>query len=131
MSETQQRAFREDALTGHRPTWSFKADGRSREAAAFAGKMGTANQRPAGIPSACSRAAALRPGPRRAPWARWSARAGRPRPRRHGRARRHQARYHELLKRLHPDANGGDRSMEGKLQRVIKAYKTLRAAKLA
>ncbi len=36
MSEGQQRAFQEDALTGHRPTWSFKADSRSREAAAFA-----------------------------------------------------------------------------------------------
>ena len=41
-----------------------------------------------------------------------------------------RAKYTELLKRLHPDANGGDRSMEGKLQRVIKAYKTLKAAGL-
>ena len=34
-------------------------------------------------------------------------------------------RYLELVKRCHPDANGGDRSAETKLQRVIKAYKTL------
>jgi DnaJ-class molecular chaperone len=40
-------------------------------------------------------------------------------------------RYVELVKRCHPDANGGDRSSEHKLQRVIKAYKTLRKAKLA
>jgi len=40
-------------------------------------------------------------------------------------------RYVELVKRCHPDANGGDRSTEHKLQRVIKAYKTLRKAKLA
>ena len=39
-------------------------------------------------------------------------------------------RYTELVKRCHPDANGGDRSAEHKLQRVIKAYKTLRKAKL-
>ena len=132
MSETQQRAFREDALTGHRPTWSFKADGRSREAAAFAGKMGTANQRPGWDPFGMFKSG------RHAP---------RPEARSMGKMERNaladldlddmaepaaiKARYHELLKRLHPDANGGDRSMEGKLQRVIKAYKTLRAAKLA
>ena len=42
-----------------------------------------------------------------------------------------RTRYKELLKRLHPDANGGDRSTEAKLQRVIKAYKSLQAAGLA
>ena len=40
-------------------------------------------------------------------------------------------RYVELVKRCHPDANGGDRSTEHKLTRVIRAYKTLRKAKLA
>lgn len=39
-------------------------------------------------------------------------------------------RYIELVKRCHPDSNGGDRSAENKLQRVIKAYKTLQKAKL-
>jgi DnaJ-class molecular chaperone len=39
-------------------------------------------------------------------------------------------RYTELLKRCHPDANGGDRSAEHKLQRVIKAFRTLQKAKL-
>ena len=39
-----------------------------------------------------------------------------------------RARYTELLKRLHPDVNGGDRSMEAKLARVIKAYKALKTA---
>lgn len=42
-----------------------------------------------------------------------------------------RTRYTELVKRNHPDANGGDRSTEHKLQRVIKAYKTLRKAGLA
>ena len=40
-------------------------------------------------------------------------------------------RYKELVKRLHPDANGGDRSREEKLREIIHAYKTLRAARLA
>ena len=39
-----------------------------------------------------------------------------------------RGRYTELVRRLHPDANGGDRSGENKLQRVIKAYQTLRKA---
>ena len=42
-----------------------------------------------------------------------------------------RARYLDLVKRFHPDSNGGDRTMEDKLARVIRAYKTLRAAKLA
>jgi hypothetical protein len=42
-----------------------------------------------------------------------------------------RARYKELVKRLHPDANGGDRSREDKLREIIQAYKYLRSAKLA
>jgi DnaJ-class molecular chaperone len=34
------------------------------------------------------------------------------------------------VKRLHPDANGGDRSMEDKLREIIQAYNYLRTAKL-
>jgi hypothetical protein len=41
-----------------------------------------------------------------------------------------KARYKELVKRHHPDANGGDRSCEERLREIIHAYKTLRAAKL-
>ena len=39
-----------------------------------------------------------------------------------------KARYKELAKRLHPDANGGDRSTEDRLKIVNQAYATLRAA---
>lgn len=38
-----------------------------------------------------------------------------------------KARYKELVKRLHPDANGGDRSREGALQEILKAYQTLKS----
>ncbi len=41
-----------------------------------------------------------------------------------------KTRYKELVKRHHPDANGGDRSREEKLREIIHAYKTLRAARL-
>jgi hypothetical protein len=39
-------------------------------------------------------------------------------------------RYKELVKRFHPDANGGDRGAEERLKQVIKAYSVLRAAGL-
>lgn len=41
-----------------------------------------------------------------------------------------KARYKELVKRLHPDANGGDRSTEEKLREIIQAYNYLRSAGL-
>jgi DnaJ-domain-containing protein 1 len=42
-----------------------------------------------------------------------------------------KARYKELVKRLHPDANGGDRSLEDRLREIIHAYNFLKSAKLA
>ena len=41
-----------------------------------------------------------------------------------------KARYKDLVKRHHPDANGGDRSSEQKLREIIQAYNHLRANKL-
>ncbi|GAA0282481.1 DnaJ domain-containing protein [Alteraurantiacibacter aestuarii] len=37
-------------------------------------------------------------------------------------------RYSELVRRYHPDRNGGDRSHERRLQRVVEAYQLLRRA---
>lgn len=37
-------------------------------------------------------------------------------------------RYSELVRRYHPDRNGGDRAHEGDLQRVIAAYQQLKQA---
>jgi hypothetical protein len=37
-------------------------------------------------------------------------------------------RYTELVRRYHPDHNGGDRSHEGRLQQVVDAYQLLRKA---
>lgn len=41
-----------------------------------------------------------------------------------------RARYAEYVRRFHPDSNGGDRSSEAKLAKVIRAGKTLKAAGL-
>jgi len=39
-----------------------------------------------------------------------------------------KARYKALVKLLHPDANGGDRSSEDRLRQIIQAYHYLKAA---
>ncbi len=39
-----------------------------------------------------------------------------------------KARYKELVKRFHPDANGGDRGAEDSLQRVLRAYQVLKTS---
>jgi curved DNA-binding protein CbpA len=39
-----------------------------------------------------------------------------------------RARYKSLVKQLHPDANGGDKSAEEQLKLVNQAYGTLKAA---
>jgi DnaJ-class molecular chaperone len=39
-----------------------------------------------------------------------------------------KARFKELVKRHHPDANGGDRGSEDKLREIIQAYNYLKSA---
>ena len=131
MSPAEQQQWAKDAVTGHRPTWQFKASRFSREAASAASKGPNAF----GDPFTLFGGGRARHEP-----AVESAR-------RLGKMERQaladldledgadkktiRARYTELLKRCHPDANGGDRSAEQRLQRVILAYKTLKKAGLA
>jgi curved DNA-binding protein CbpA len=42
-----------------------------------------------------------------------------------------KSRFKELVKRHHPDANGGDRRSEDTLREIIQAYKHLKLAGLA
>ncbi|MGZ8363718.1 MAG: DnaJ domain-containing protein [Caulobacteraceae bacterium] len=128
MSEGEIRAFQEARFTGERPTWDFKASRASREAAAFS----TGNSKGAYDPFSLFRGGARKAEPVE------------PEGRHLGKLERTaladldldhmaepaaiRARYTELVKRCHPDANGGDRSAENKLQRVLKAFKTLRKA---
>lgn len=118
------RRMNEERMTGGRPTWAFRASSQSREASAkLAGKY----HDPLGVFGADG-ATTTAP--------------GRSLGKIESRALADmdldvsatkdeiRAKYTELLKRLHPDSNGGDRSMEDKLQRVIRAYKALKAAKL-
>ncbi len=118
----------DELSTGGRPTWSFKGGARNREASAHRGFF----RDPLGIFGA---------GKARSETDRAS------QERRLGKLERAalsdldlepvsdaaaiRTRYIELVKRCHPDANGGDRSAEHKLQRVIRAYKILLRARLA
>jgi hypothetical protein len=131
MNEAQIRAAQEARATGERPTWAFRASADSREAA---------SSRARGLADAFAMFSRGRPVATPADLAAERAR-------RIGRLERNaladldleadadaaaiRARYKELVKRCHPDANGGDRSAEHKLQRVIKAYKTLQKAGMA
>lgn len=132
MSEGEVRRRQQDELfTGGRPTWQMKAGKFSREAAAFQHRF----RRGEGY---------------RDPYNLFGKNGGRPAPeaedRRIGKIERAaladldlevnadgpkiRARYTELVRRLHPDANGGDRAGEARLQKVIRAYQALRKAGL-
>ena len=122
MSDEAVARYIKDATVGHRPTWAMGAK-RGAETAA------------ARRPETCG-AAYARPrranGPRSAPHlSPVSMRAlevlGLEET---ASAETITARYKELVKRHHPDANGGDRSREEKLREILHAYKTLRAARV-
>jgi hypothetical protein len=134
MTEAEVRAHMEARLTGERPTWEFKATNRSREAqASFYNKVGTGQgyNDPFGMfGSARARATETAQPTRRLGKLERAALADLDLDDDADSAKI-RTRYTELVKRCHPDANGGDRSAETKLQRVIKAYKTLQKAKLA
>lgn len=137
MSEGEVRAAQEnEAMTGGRPTWDMKVSRNTREAAGSAANaahgvagswqdsyglfgrrvnesapsgpvMSEAEARMGKLERQAIGELGLEPGASKADV---------------------KARYHELLKRFHPDLNAGDRATETKLQHVIKAYKTLKKA---
>jgi hypothetical protein len=131
MSEGEiRRRQDEEVMTGGRPTWEMKAGRMSREAAAFAHKFqaGKGGYKDYFDLFGGKRTAAKPEAPVR----------------NLGKIERNaladldldhdadgpkiRAKYTELVRRLHPDANQGDRSGEHKLQRVIRAYQSLRKA---
>jgi len=130
MSDDDVARYQKDSTIGHRPTWSMGVNrdrgGLRRDAPATDGGFVD----PFGIFS----------GRRR------KTDQGRPDSRRLGLAQKKalatlgldesadapaiRARYKELVKRMHPDANAGDRSREEKLREILQAYKQLRSAKI-
>lgn len=129
MSPGELAAHRRAEEIGHRPTWSFKATRGDRISAA---RMRTAKTDDKfGLFGADTRAKPA-PAPRKKTVGRIQGMAldvmGLEE---NADANAIRLRYAELVKRYHPDSNGGDRSAEAQLQKVIRAFKTLKAAGLA
>ncbi len=119
MSQGQIEAFRRADVTGHRPTWPVGL--RRRRGRAWNGEgMGD----PFGLFDGHDDGDPPDPAARTALIAERDALAvmnlG------HGALRAEiKTRFKELVKRLHPDVNGGDKSAEGRLRLVIEAYRQL------
>lgn len=134
MSDEAVMRFQKDALTGHRPTWKMGANGHSGpgpgpeggpDLSAAADPLGMFNE----IGGRGRRRPAAEPPERESRMIRNAERkaldalgleidATAP---------DIKARFKVLVKRHHPDANGGDRSCEDRLREIIQAYNYLKS----
>ncbi|MFN3854683.1 MAG: J domain-containing protein [Phreatobacter sp.] len=129
MSDDAVAAYQKDALTGHRPTWSIGVNSWTR-----GGRRERLDPRKAADPfglfdGAEWRQASERPAPSEGRMVRNAERKALEALNLdiHATAAEIKARFKELAKRLHPDANGGDRSREDKLREIIQAYNYLKS----
>ena len=134
MSDDAIAKYQKDALTGHRPTWKMGSIGGKR--AKRAGKEFRGTGLAADDPFSLFGEARRPPAP--------AMRAPRPRAARFLNAQRQaldalgleadakradiKAKFKMLVKRHHPDANGGDRGSEDRLREIIQAYNYLKTA---
>jgi curved DNA-binding protein CbpA len=129
MNDAAVLAYQKDAVTGHRPTWKMGFNG------------GTERFYGGGASDPFEVLREFGAGP--------SARVRTDKPREEARVVRNaerkafdtlgleidaaapeiKARFKELVKRHHPDVNGGDRSLEDRLREIIQAYNYLKSAK--
>ena len=126
MSDDAVAKYQKDSLVGHRPTWNM---GLNRAA----GPLDPDEAHPDSLGIFRARARAWRAaepvGPRYSPATMKALatmglddKADAPAV---------KSRYKQLVKQLHPDANGGDRSSEDKLREIIRAYNFLKTIKLS
>lgn len=129
MSDDDVRKYQKDALTGHRPTWKMGTGKQAADPGRFYAENGI-------DPFAMYRELG------------GEGRAGaKARPSQEGRTIRNaerkafntlgldtgvtrteiKAKFHDLVKRHHPDSNGGDRSTEDRLIEIIQAYNYLKS----
>jgi hypothetical protein len=128
MSEDAVARYQKDAVTGHRPTWKMGFNGGVdglRAAQSATDPFDMAREFGPGARPRTDRPAA-------------EARTIRNAERKafdtlgleiDAAAAEIKARFKELVKRHHPDANGGDRSLEDRLREIIQAYNYLKSAK--
>ena len=133
MSDDAVEAFYKDSLTGHLPTWKMGVNGRAGPGHNDPDVADAAD--PLNIFGEMGGRSRFRPRPEA-------------KPQREGRMIRNaerkaldtlgveidatradiKARFKALVKRHHPDVNGGDRSTEDRLREVIQAYNYLKSA---
>jgi hypothetical protein len=134
MSEDAVARYQKDAITGHRPTWKMGSLGGKRTA-----KRGRAAFRESDWPADDPFSLFGEGAARRAGHARTA-----PESRKIFNAQRRaldvlgleadakradiKTRFKMLVKRHHPDANGGDRGSEARLREIIQAYNYLKTA---
>jgi curved DNA-binding protein CbpA len=131
LADTEIARFQKEAMTGHRPTWTMGINGDLRSSPDLArhrsGRAGYYNRM-------------------RDPFNLFGERGGQPRERKakpleakaletlgldsRATGADIKARYKELVKRHHPDANGGDRGSEERFRDVLHAYRVLKQAGL-
>jgi hypothetical protein len=135
MREDAVAAYQKDALTGHRPTWTMGVNARSwvKTNNGDDGPSPASTMDPSVVlrRARSRRHAAVNPEPQRRRLKTLELKslevlaltetATGP---------EIKARYKELVKRHHPDANGGDRSSEDLLQEIIRAYNHLKSVGL-
>ena len=133
LPDTEIARYQKEALTGHRPTWKMGANGMTRSSP----DMAQMRSGRAGYYNRMRDPFNLFDGPRdpRQPRERKTkpleakaletlgldAKAS---------GKDIKARYKELVKRHHPDANGGDRGSEDRFRDVLQAYRVLKQAGL-
>lgn len=127
MADEEIVAYRDASATGHRPTWAMGARG-GRPEPASSGEQGHRMRDVFGLfdgigenfePEA-PRQRVLKNLEKRS-FATLDLEGTEP-------AAEIKARFKALVKRLHPDANGGDRGSEDRLREIIQAYNHLKAA---
>jgi curved DNA-binding protein CbpA len=131
LADTDIARFQKEALTGHRPTWTMGANGDARSSPDLA-------QKRSGRAGYYTRV--------RDPFGMFGGRPDVPRERKakpleakaletlgldvKATGAAIKSRYKELVKRHHPDANGGDRGSEDRFRDVLQAYRVLKQAGL-
>ncbi len=125
MSDAEVQAFQTEAVVGHRPTWPL-----GKRAAHL--RNGQAHQHIHDIHQTFGDDVAEASAPRRERFLTRPQAVALEVLNLDATATLHEikARYKELVKRFHPDANGGDRGAEERLKKVIQAYGVLRASGL-
>lgn len=131
MSDSELADFQRQAEIGHRPTWTFRGGRGDRLSAAMRGHQAGRRSDPFGMFGAAGTEAAPAEARARRRLTRLQAIALETLSLAEtAEGAEIRARYAELVKRWHPDSNGGDRGAETQLQRVVQAYQTLKAGGL-